>query len=221
MSLRLAILGFLDLEPTTGYTLAQRFSGSVGSFWSSTQSQIYRELHELEREQLAQVEVVPQPGKPPRKVYSLTALGHSQLAQLLAAPSEALVLRDPFLLTFVFSAGTPPEQLDGALERHAAELEARRQEYQARLTAPYIFELARSEREALVWRLSLENGSSWCEAQLAWVAQARRELAVSRAAHGSSSAFGAQAKAGTQAKAGAQTKTKAKPTSARAKKKRN
>src|SRR4051812_28326323 len=48
MSLQAAILGFLALEPTTGYTLKQRFDGSVKSFWSVTQSQVYRELHSLE-----------------------------------------------------------------------------------------------------------------------------------------------------------------------------
>lgn len=180
MSLRQAILGFLDLEPTTGYTLGQRFSGSVGSFWSATQSQIYRELHDLERAGLAQVEVFPQPGKPPRKVYSLTAAGRAELARLLAAPIEPLVLRDPFLLKFVFSADVPPEELDQALARQADELEARRSEYRARLSSPQIFSLARSEREALLWRLSLQNGLGWCEAQLSWLGQARQELAARR-----------------------------------------
>jgi DNA-binding PadR family transcriptional regulator len=181
MSLRQAILGFLDLEPTTGYTLGQRFSGSVGSFWSATQSQIYRELHDLERSGLAQVAVIPQPGKPPRKVYSLTAQGRAELERLLAAPVEPLVLRDPFLLKFVFSASAPPEELDRALAQQAKELEARRSEYRDRLSAPHIFSLARSEREALLWRLSLQNGLGWCEAQLSWLAQARRELAPRRA----------------------------------------
>ncbi|HEU4576758.1 MAG TPA: PadR family transcriptional regulator [Polyangiaceae bacterium] len=95
MSLRQAILGFLDLEPSTGYTLGQRFSGSLGSFWSATQSQIYRELHDLEHAGLARVEVIPQPGKPPRKVYSLRAAGRAELGRLLAAPVEPLALRDP------------------------------------------------------------------------------------------------------------------------------
>ena len=178
VSLRQAILGFLDLAPTTGYTLGQRFSGSVGSFWSATQSQIYRELHDLERERLAQVEVIAQAGKPPRKVYSLTAEGRAELQRLLAEPAKPLVLRDPLLLKLVFSAAAPAEQLDRELERHAADLEARRREYRERLSSPQIFSLARSEREAVLWRLSLENGLDWCEAQLGWVARARKELSA-------------------------------------------
>jgi len=82
------------------------------------------------------------------------------------------------LLKFVFSATTPPEQLDRALKRHGEDLQVRRQEYRERLSSPQIFSLARSEREALLWRLSLENGLSWCDAQINWVARARRELSA-------------------------------------------
>src|SRR4249920_1068438 len=98
MSLRGAILGFLSLEPTSGYTLKQRFDGSVGSFWSATQSQIYRELHGLEQDGLASVETVPGLGKPDRKVYSLTPAGRAALARWLEEPREPLFLRHPLLL---------------------------------------------------------------------------------------------------------------------------
>src|SRR5689334_1686643 len=95
MSLRHAILGFLDLEPTTGYTLQQRFEGSVGSFWTATQSQIYRELHALEAEGHISVEVVPQDGKPAKKLYALTPSGQQILRSWLEAPMEPSQLRDP------------------------------------------------------------------------------------------------------------------------------
>jgi hypothetical protein len=45
-----------------------------------------------------------------------------------------------------------------------------------------IFELARSKREASLWRLSIEHGIAWAEAELAWVKKARRELRPSRGA---------------------------------------
>src|SRR5215510_7848804 len=100
MSLRGAILGFLALEPTSGYTLKQRFDGSVGSFWSATQSQIYRELHALEADGLIAAEAVPGSGKPDRKVYSLTAPGQRALVQWLEEPLDPLFLRHPLLLKF-------------------------------------------------------------------------------------------------------------------------
>jgi PadR family transcriptional regulator, regulatory protein AphA len=180
VSLRHAILGFLELEPTTGYTLRQRFEGSVGSFWTATQSQIYRELHGLERGGLVGAEVVPQAGKPSRKVYALTAAGRTALAEWLAAPVDPAQIRDPFLLKLVFAAAAPPERVDGLLDHYVAELSQRRAEYEARLAMREIFALARSEREATLWRLSIDNGLAWCDAQLAWAARARAQLGAVR-----------------------------------------
>lgn len=176
VSLRHAILGFLALEPTTGYTLRQRFEGSVGSFWTATQSQIYRELHELERGGLVEVEVIPQEGKPPRKVYRANEVGHAELRAWLAAPVGPAQLRDPFLLKLVFAADAPPEVVEGLFDHFEAELVERRAEYRARLGMAEIFALARSEREAELWRISIENGLAWCEAQLSWAASARARL---------------------------------------------
>jgi PadR family transcriptional regulator, regulatory protein AphA len=176
MSLRHAILGFLDLEPTTGYTLQQRFEGSVGSFWSATQSQIYRELHALEQDGQVWVQVVPQEGKPARKVYALTASGRAALGRWLAEPIGPPQLRDPLLLKLVFAKDVPPAAFDAVLARYQAELEAMRAEYTARLGAPEIFALARSPRERTLWELSLENGLRWCDALIGWTADARRRL---------------------------------------------
>jgi hypothetical protein len=45
-------------------------------------------------------------------------------------------------------------------------------EYAARLKDEAIFSLARSEREAAIWRLSIEHGVAWCDAELAWIERA-------------------------------------------------
>jgi DNA-binding PadR family transcriptional regulator len=177
MSLRGAILGFLSLEPTSGYTLKQRFDGSVRSFWSATQSQIYRELHALEREGLVEVEAVPGNGKPERKVYSLTAPGRGALGRWLEEPLDPLVLRHPMLLKLVFAAHAAPESLGRILEGYAGGVAATRTEYAARLGDDNIFSLARSAREASIWRLSIEHGVAWCDAELRWIERARGILA--------------------------------------------
>jgi DNA-binding PadR family transcriptional regulator len=176
MSLRAAILGFLALEPTTGYTLKQRFDGSVRSFWSATQSQIYRELHALQAEGLVGVTAVPGDGKPDRKVYSITPPGRDALAAWLEQPLEPLVLRHPLLLKLVFAAGLPPERLDALLARYAEAMAATRAGYAARLDDMQIFSLAGSGRERDIWALAIEHGIAWCDMELAWIAQARDRL---------------------------------------------
>ncbi len=176
MSLGAAILGFLELQPVSGYTLRQRFEGSVGSFWSVTQSQIYRELHQLEAEGLVSVEVERGDGKPDRKVYALTDAGREKLKGWLAAPTEPMQLRHPLLLKFVLSATTEPKVLDEVLRAYHESVSAVRADYAARLKAPEIFELARSEREAALWQLSIEHGLAWCDLEMGWAQKARRRL---------------------------------------------
>ncbi|HEX7034712.1 MAG TPA: PadR family transcriptional regulator [Pseudomonadales bacterium] len=182
MSLRAAILGFLHLEPTTGYTLRQRFEGSVASFWSVTQSQIYRELHALEREGLVVVRSEPGDGRPNRKVYRLSKAGQAALQAWLREPLEPLQLRHPLLLKLVFAADVEPERLDALLAEYRQSLAASRDEYLARLASREIFSLARSAREATLWRLAIEHGIAWCENETAWIDRARRELLPPRRA---------------------------------------
>jgi DNA-binding PadR family transcriptional regulator len=176
MSLQAAILGFLALEPASGYTLRQRFEHSVGSFWTVTQSQVYRELHGLERGGLVAVRRERGDGKPDRKVYRLTEAGRRHLDAWLREPLEPLQLRHPLLLKFVFAADLPPAALDGLLARYLGGLEETRREYEARLSSKEIFSLARSKREVDVWRLAIEHGLAWCDAEAAWVTRARQEL---------------------------------------------
>jgi PadR family transcriptional regulator AphA len=176
VSLRAAILGFLNLEPTTGYLLKQRFDGSLRSFWSVTQSQIYRELHALERERLVVSRKEAGRGRPDRKVYELTPAGRRELAQWLEEPLEPLQLRHPLLLKLVFASELAPSALDTLLADYAGGVASTLTEYRARLRSPEIFSLARTTREADTWRLAIEHGLSWCKAELAWTEKARKKL---------------------------------------------
>jgi DNA-binding PadR family transcriptional regulator len=182
VSLRAAILGFLRLEPTSGYLLRKRFEDSVASFWSVTQSQIYRELHALERDQLVVSEREPGDGKPDRRIYSLSKRGETELDAWLRAPVEPVQLRHPLLLKVVLAAGVKARALDDVLAEYEVSLVAKRDENAARLSMKQIFSLARSKREATLWRLSIEHGVAWAEVELAWVRKARRELRPSRGA---------------------------------------
>lgn len=184
VSLRAAILGFLRLEPMSGYTLRQRFEGSVGSFWSVTQSQIYRELHALTRDGRVQLRREPGDGKPDRKVYWLTQDGEAELEAWLRAPVEPMQLRHPLLLKFVFASELEPDVLDDVLARYEQALEAIRSDYAARASSREIFSLARSKREAALWLLSIEHGIEWVDMELRWIRRARQELAGSSRSRG-------------------------------------
>jgi PadR family transcriptional regulator, regulatory protein AphA len=176
MSLRAAILGFLSLEAMSGYSLQQRFDGSVGGFWTATQSQIYRELHALEAAGLVTVRVEHSDGKPARKIYANTADGRAELERWLQEPLPPLQLRHPLLLKLVFAAELAPAALDRVLASYQQGLAATRDEYASRVGAERIFALARSPREAELWQLSLEHGLAWVEVELAWVEKARERL---------------------------------------------
>lgn len=182
MSLRAAILGFLSLKPTSGYLLRKRFEDSVASFWSVTQSQIYRELHTLERDQLVVSEREPGNGKPDRRIYSLSKRGKTELDAWLRAPVEPVHLRHPLLLKLVLATDVEPRAFDEVLAEYEGSLAAKRAEYTARLSMTQISSLARSKREATLWRLSIEHGIAWAEAELAWAKKARRKLRPSRGA---------------------------------------
>jgi len=179
MSLKAAILGFLALEPSTGYSLRRRFDGSVGSFWSVTQSQIYRELHALEDDHLVSAKVARGRGKPDRRTYALTNAGRAALAEWLREPLEPLQLRHPLLLKLVFAADLEPAALDELLAQYQRDMKAIRAEYSARLDSAEIFGLARSKREATIWKAAIAHGVGWCDAEIAWLTKTRKALARS------------------------------------------
>lgn len=93
MALEHALLVALREQPASGLELAKRFSRSIGFFWSATHQQIYRVLGRMERDGWVQVETVPQQGRPDKKVYEVTPVGRTALADWLAQPTPDTPLR--------------------------------------------------------------------------------------------------------------------------------
>lgn len=112
MSLDHAILGFLSSRPLTGYDLKTRcFDREAAPFWTADQAQVYRTLDRLDHATLVASRLIPQPGRPDRKLYSLTTAGRRALREWLETPHPLPPLRDPLLLQLFFSAGLPDEEL--------------------------------------------------------------------------------------------------------------
>jgi PadR family transcriptional regulator, regulatory protein PadR len=73
------VLGVLASEPRHGYEIVRRVRATDDDALKVNEGQLYPLLHRLENDGLVVAEWVPQEGKPPRKVYALTARGRGAL----------------------------------------------------------------------------------------------------------------------------------------------
>jgi len=99
-------------------------------------------------------------GKPDRRTYALTEAGRNELRAWLNEPLQPMQLRHPLLLKLVFAATLEPAKLDSLLDEYQKEMVATRTEYAARLASTDIFDLARSPREAAIWRCRSNTASA-------------------------------------------------------------
>src|SRR6516164_7070020 len=87
--LREVILTVLAHRPMTGYEIARNFDQVLSHFWRASHQQIYRELARLNDDGCVVFRAVAQPGKPEKKLYSLTKSGRAQLKKWVATPTGA------------------------------------------------------------------------------------------------------------------------------------
>ncbi len=142
MSLAHAIATILIKNPRTGYELSKEFNEKVSYYWQATSQQIYRELARMEAQGLVEVEVIPQGGRPDKKVYSITEQGRKELIQWLAQPSESSATREELLVKIKAGFLVPPAILIKEIERH-------RQAHQTKLDTYYAIERQIPDREHL------------------------------------------------------------------------
>jgi DNA-binding PadR family transcriptional regulator len=83
-----AILGLISTraEGVHGYQLKTEFDALYGDLWSLNYGQLYRTLDRLERAGLVQYIEEVQSGRPPRKIYRITASGRQDLDDWLLLP---------------------------------------------------------------------------------------------------------------------------------------
>lgn len=95
MALKHTILAFLSRQPLSGYEVAKEFAeGFGGCFWKASQQQVYAELAKLEQQGRVTYEVIPQPGRLDKKIYSITSEGQEDLINWLTQPTEPTAIRE-------------------------------------------------------------------------------------------------------------------------------
>ncbi|MFI9271028.1 PadR family transcriptional regulator [Kitasatospora sp. NPDC052896] len=120
MALEHAILVSLLEQPGSGYELARRFERSIGRFWTATHQQIYRVLGRMETDGRLAVELVPQSGRPDKKLYSVAEPGRAALAAWLRQPVEPETVRHEMAVRIRAAAFDDPAALIPEVERHRA-----------------------------------------------------------------------------------------------------
>jgi DNA-binding PadR family transcriptional regulator len=154
-----ALLGLLHDGPLSGWDLVRTAEQRLGGFWSLTQSQVYRELAALARNDLVEA---GDPGVRDRRSYTITKRGRDAFAAFLHAAPGAETIRYPLLLTLAFSEHLDPSTLRSMLREQrrvhderwrgylAQEAAAVRAGADPRRLAPLRFGI-RHERATLDW----------------------------------------------------------------------
>ncbi len=101
-----ALLGFVRHEPLHGYEIHRRLSQTpeLRLIWRIKQSRLYALLARLEEEGLLRASHEPQDGRPPRKVFHLTAAGEDAFGRWLVEPVQLpREMRLEFMLKLYFA----------------------------------------------------------------------------------------------------------------------
>lgn len=170
MTLEHAILGFLDREPMTGYDLKTRcFDAAVGHLWTADQAQVYRTLDRLAKSGLVRAKLVPQRGKPDRRVFHITPKGRDALTAWLHGDQEPAPVRDPLLLRLSFAGGLSDPEILGLLAQARSGYQSRLDSLRSEAAAPAPRCAAFDERGAALHRMTLTAAMSAARASIDWI----------------------------------------------------
>jgi DNA-binding PadR family transcriptional regulator len=120
MALSHAILALLTKSPASGYELAKKFNEDFGTFWKSSQQQVYRDLAKLEELGLVTYESVPREGHLEKKLYAIAEAGKGHLAAWIAKPSQPATVREDLIVKILAGYLVSPSILREELQRHRA-----------------------------------------------------------------------------------------------------
>ena len=170
MALKYSILGLLHYRPMHGYRIKKHIEQHFGYMWSVNYGQIYPNLKRLQEEGLVLItEVAPGAKGPEKKLYSITPKGREAFAEWLhASPERGMLIRDPFLMRFVFfgfgEKDRAMELIDQQIKEYDRQLKKRREN------------LPRWLKHDVHVRLVAELGVKFNRMVVKWLKEARAEL---------------------------------------------
>lgn len=170
--LKYVLLGFLDIYPMSGYDLIKAFDYAALYYWHATHTQVYNTLKEMEKNGLIVGEVIHQTDNPSKKVFSPTDKGRIEFSEWLRKEPELPGLKHAFLIKFTYSKDLSDEELLSQLDAYEAMLNKRLAALRSEGKGVYM-QMARGERERLLWSMSNENGIMYYENEINWINKVR------------------------------------------------
>ncbi len=174
--LKHGILGLLTYDAMTGYEIHELFQSSLNFFWTAQKSQIYRELHTLEKKGWITRQTIPQEGKPDKVVCALTDAGRQEFHRWLQMP-DGMEMRSPLLMrTFFFGERSKEEnivyfqKMIGGLEMYKESLEPLKT-----LIPMYAFQTDAKDK-AIYWQMTVDYGKMYLDMNIAWAKQCIEKL---------------------------------------------
>jgi len=171
MSLKHAILGFLNKQDLSGYDLQKKIETTINHFWPSTQSQIYRTLKELIDDGHVDMQIVYQDEKPNKKVYTITPGGKQELTQWLNSKIDLPNHRNQFLVQLFFSDGLENNKILKNLEGYKSVMKSRL----SFLTGEQVdnrLKNIKNEKKKRLLKLITQNGIRALENEIRWIEHA-------------------------------------------------
>jgi len=136
MSLPHVLLGFLSLEPRTGYELSHAIERELAPAWRAEFSQIYPALAGMRRAGLVHLRVLGPRRGPRRNLYRITAAGRRELKKWLTGPFAVRGGRDEALARFAFLEALEPSERRLAALRYERALVEESRRLKARSPLP-------------------------------------------------------------------------------------
>jgi DNA-binding PadR family transcriptional regulator len=124
MNARTLCLAILNFCEATGYEIRKKsIEGDFSHFVDTSFGAIYPALTRLTDEGLVECRDEVQPGKPARKVYSITDAGRAAFVDALHQPVEPDVFKSQFLLVSMCSAYIEPAHMSRLIDERLKELD--------------------------------------------------------------------------------------------------
>jgi len=124
MNARTLILAILNFGAASGYEIKKMSSeGRFSYFVDISYGSIYPTLARLEAEGMVECRVESHPGKPDRKIYSITPLGRAELVEGLGQAPQRDIFKSEFLLLAMNADLAGPEAVERALGQRMAHLQ--------------------------------------------------------------------------------------------------